>query len=91
VSEDPIINGGPLPMTRKEFMTSLEKLQRAGFLGESRVVGNGIQVRIAPEHLEIMKQILSHPEKWPAHWSNERRAQWSALRDKAIEKGFIQP
>lgn len=90
-SNEPIIDGGPFPMTREEAKASLKKLQSLGFIGESRIVSGQKQFLVGPEHIAMMKRILSHPEKWPADWSNERRAQWQKLRKQAIEKGFIQP
>lgn len=91
MSEDPIIDLGKLPMTEEEYLSSIRKLQSVGFIGKSRIVNGQEQIHIGPEHLAIAKHILSHPEKWPDNWSDERRAQWYALRDLAITKGFIQP
>lgn len=77
--------------TRKEIDASVTKLQRLGFIGETKMINGQKHVRIGPEHLSIMLEILRHPEKWPDHWSDEHRAQWYAARDQAITKGLIEP
>lgn len=75
----------------QEIEVSLEHLQRLGFLGETRIVDGEKQYHVGPQQVAIMREILSHPEKWPDHWNDERRAQWYGLREEAIKKGMIEP
>lgn len=76
---------------REEVEASLEKLQRLGLLGETRIVNEEKQYHVGHQQVAMMCEILSHPEKWPDHWNDERRAQWYGLRDEAIKKGMIEP
>lgn len=76
---------------RQEVENALLKLQRAGLVGESRVIDGELQVYVGPEHVALMREFLSHPEKWPDHWSDEVKAKAYALRDEAIAKGMVKP
>jgi hypothetical protein len=70
--------------------TNLTALAEAGLI-ELAMLDKKVYIRMNASQAAMVKQLLSHPEAWPDNWSDETMAMAYEARDKAIEKGVIEP
>lgn len=79
-------------LEREHTALAMQKLSVLGLIGQPQLTVNGqVSYHVGPEHIALMCEILAHPEKWPESWDENRRAQFTRLRNEAIAKGMIQP